>query len=214
MTTKRQERRYRELCEDNVLTVREVRDQDDTVGNISGYAAVFNSLSEDLGRFREKIAYGAFGDSIKKDVRALWSHNPDYVLGRTTNNTLTLREDNVGLAFELSLPNTQLGRDALTSIRRKDITGMSFGFFVLEDSWQRGKGGEPHVRTLLKVDLFEVSPVAFPAYPATQVSSRTADELLKEIESKWAYEELKDGPSIESLKPKVLRLTFEARFNI
>lgn len=187
----------------------------DTVGTISGYAAVFNSLSEDLGRFREKIAYGAFSDSVNNDVRALWSHNPDIVLGRTSANTLKLKEDNVGLAFELSLPNTQMGRDALTSIKRRDITGMSFGFVVQEDSWQRGKAGEPHVRTLLKINLFEISPVAFPAYPATQVSSRAVDEMLKEIETKWAYEEQQaNGHLVEGLKPKVLKLTLGARFGL
>lgn len=188
---------------------------DNSSGTIVGYAAVFNQLSEDLGRFREKIAYGAFSESITKDVRALWSHDQNVVLGRTKNGTLRLREDNVGLSFELDLPNTTAGKDALTSIRRKDVSGMSFGFFVQEDSWARGKGADPHIRTLLKVDLFEVSPVAFPAYPQTDVSTRGMAEVLKEIETKWAYEEKeKDtGHKIEALRPKVARMFFGLKVN-
>lgn len=186
-----------------------------SVGTISGYAAVFNALSEDFGRFRERIAKGAFAESIKKDVRALWSHDSGQILGRTSNNTLTLREDDHGLKFELQLPNTQIGRDALTSIKRKDVTGMSFGFFTQEDSWTRGKPGEPHIRTLLKVDLFEVSPVAFPAYPATQVSLRGQyDKTLEELEQKWAKEEKQPKYRLEDIRPKVNRLFLGAQFNL
>lgn len=185
-----------------------------SVGSISGYAAVFNSLSEDLGRFREKIALGAFADSLNTDVRALWSHSPDKILGRESNKTLTLSEDALGLRFSLDLPDTQLGRDTLTSIQRRDITGMSFGFTVKEDAWTRGKNGDPHIRTLLKVNLFEISPVAFPAYPSTQVSARDADSLLKEIETQWAYQDLNGGKSIDEVKKQIFRLTIGARFGL
>lgn len=154
---------------------------------IRGYAAVFNSDTEIYPGFKERIARNAFSESIKGDIRALWSHNPDFILGRTTNNTLSLREDDYGLYFELKLPDTSLGRDLKVLVENRTITGMSFGFIPLEDTWTKGEGTreKPHIRTLNKIDLFEVSPVAWPAYPQTSVSSR---DLLEEQEKRWKSE--------------------------
>ena len=157
----------------------EVR-EDGEKRTIAGYAAKFNLLSEDLGFFREKIKPGAFASSISGDIRALWSHNTDLVLGRTRNNTLRLQEDSEGLFFELDLPDTQLGRDTFTTIKRGDVSGMSFGFMVRKDSWERGTNGAPDIRTLEDVELFEVSPTAFPAYPQTDVSARSLEEVRAE----------------------------------
>lgn len=156
---------------------------------ITGHAAMFDKLSQNLGGFVEKIARGAFAESIsKRDVVALWSHNIDLVLGRVSNKSLRVYEDDEGLAFELELPDTTLGRDAYKSIERGDVRGMSFGFSVQEQEWARGAEGQPHTRTLKKIDLFEISPTAFPAYDATDVSVRDAEGLLKELESQWAKE--------------------------
>lgn len=156
---------------------------------IAGHAAVFEKFSQNLGGFIEKIARGAFTESLaKRDVRALWSHNPDYILGRTGNRTLKLWEDEYGLAFELKLPDTQLGRDAFTSIARGDVSGMSFGFSVQQHEWKKSDGTGPHQRTLTKVDLFEVSPTAFPAYEATDVSVRDAHELMADLERQIGQE--------------------------
>lgn len=168
------------------FTIEELR-VDDAEGKriISGYAAVFEKLSVNLGGFVERISKGAFGGSIKSnDVRALWSHNIDIPLGRTGNKTLVLSEDDTGLFFKLDLPDTQAGRDAFESIKRKDVTGMSFGFTVPPGGsvWERGKENGPHVRTLMKVDLIEVSPTAFPAYPDTKVSARDVEAALKEFQ--------------------------------
>lgn len=186
---KEAEKRY----SDSALELREEKSEDGSIGTVSGYAAVFNELSEELGvffKFREKIAPGAFANSISGDVRAFWSHNPDFVLGRTKNETLSLNEDGKGLRFSLKLPDTQAGRDALTLIRNRTVTGMSFGFFIEEDAWKRGSKTEAPIRTLLKVNLFEVSPVAFPAYPQTEVQARSVfiPEAI-EMEAKAAYEE-------------------------
>lgn len=195
----------------------EVRDAttSGSVGQIGGYAAVFNQLSEPLGRFREKIANGAFTDSLNSDVRAFWNHNTDALLGRTTSKTLRIEQNDLGLAFSLDLPDTQAGRDTLTSIKRGDVSGMSFGFMVSEDSWQRGKAGEPHVRTLLKVDLYEVSPVVFPAYPQTSVGTRDMEQLLKELETKWAYEDNEQsapkGLSIVDARKQLFKIDFNFR---
>lgn len=173
---------------------------------ITGHAAVFDKFSQNLGGFVERIAPGAFTESIaKRDVRALWSHNTDLVLGRTGNRSLRLWEDSYGLAFELKLPDTQLGRDTFTSIQRGDVTGMSFGFTVQEHEWKKSDGTGPHQRTLRKVDIFEISPTAFPAYEATDVSTRDAEALLAELTESWKQEErlwlLQD--ELEAWRPKL-----------
>lgn len=143
---------------------------------ITGYAAVFDELSQMMWGFREKILRGAFLESIEKnDIRFLWQHNTDQVLGRTKNGTLRAWEDDHGLAFELEPPDTQLGRDALTSIERGDVDQMSFGFRSLPDGdeWKIDED-DTLIRTLKRVDLMEISPVTWPAYPATSVGVRSA----------------------------------------
>lgn len=173
---------------------------------IEGYAAVFDKNSVDLGGFVERIAPGAFRESIAGgDIRALWSHNSDLVLGRTANNTLRLSEDTYGLKFQLDLPDTTLGRDAFTSIQRGDVSGMSFGFTVKKEDqvWQRGEPGQPHQRTLLKVDLFEVSPTAFPAYQQTQVSTRDLEEFLSEDLSAVDDEKRAQLDELEAWRPEI-----------
>ena len=149
---------------------------------IAGYAAVFNEWSENLGGFREKIAPGFFAPVLDSDVRALWQHDPSYVLGRTTNGTLSLAEDDTGLRVEIQPPDTQWAADAVVSLRRGDVTQMSFGFEVAEDRWL--SEGESHERTLLEAAaLYDVSPVTFPAYPQTSVSVR---QHLADLEAQAA----------------------------
>lgn len=140
---------------------------------IEGYAAVFNSPSDDIGGFVETIAPGAFARAVRgdDDVRALWNHDERYVLGRTKNGTLTLSEDSVGLKVRIIPPDTQWARDAIESIRRGDVDQMSFGFKCLEDAWVVNDGVP--VREVREVRLFDVSPVTFPAYPQTTVSVRS-----------------------------------------
>ncbi|SDX45265.1 phage prohead protease, HK97 family [Marininema mesophilum] len=150
----------------------EFRTEGDESPKIRGYAAVFGKLSENLGGFREKIAPGAFDKTLKSaDVRALWNHNPDYVLGRNKSGTLTMQEDERGLAIEIDPPDTSWARDLITSMKRGDINQMSFGFRTVSDNWEvRGK---ENVRTLEEVDLFDVSPVTYPAYPQTTIKARS-----------------------------------------
>lgn len=143
---------------------------------ISGYAAVFNSPSEDLGGFIEKIVPGAFAGGLNDDIRALWNHESRYVLGRTTNGTLSLAEDEHGLRFEVIPPDTSYAHDLIELIRRGDVNQMSFGFQVVDDEWHT-EGGINY-RTLKKVRLFEVSPVTFPAYQETSAKARAKCEQL------------------------------------
>jgi len=103
--------------------------------SVSGYAARYNVLSHMLKPgFKERIASGAFDRVLatKPDVVALFNHNPDQVLGRTTSGTLRLNADKVGLAFELDLPNTTIGRDVYESVKRNDLNGCSFAFALGE----------------------------------------------------------------------------------
>jgi len=141
---------------------------------IVGYAAVFNQLSEDLGGFREKIAPGAFTKTLGADVRALFNHDPNIILGRTKAKTLRLAEDQKGLQIEIDPPDTETARSILAALKRGDISQMSFGFETIDDLWENIDG--KIVRTLLNVRLWDVSPVVFPAYPQTQAGLRSLDE--------------------------------------
>jgi len=157
----------------------ELRAEDDDGKKLKGYAAVFEQWSEDLGWFREQIARGAFAESIKADdIRALWNHDPNWVLGRNRAGTLTLAEDERGLRIENQPPETQWARDLVISIERGDVNQMSFAFAALEEKWNFE--ADPWERTLLKVRLFDVSPVTFPAYPQTDVqAARSAEAILR-----------------------------------
>lgn len=139
---------------------------------ISGYAAVFNSLSVVMWGWREQIAPGAFANSMGDDIRALWNHDTGDVLGRTKAGTLTLAEDNTGLRCEILPPASAAAY--VESIQRGDVDQMSFGFQALDETWDLDAEGML-IRTLTKVKLYEVSPVTFAAYPATSVGVRSAD---------------------------------------
>lgn len=149
---------------------------------ISGYSARFNELSVVLyGMFRERIAPGAFAETIAADdIRSLWNHNADYVLGRNVNGTLRLREDEIGLFMEVDPPDTQAGRDALISVQRGDVSQQSFMFDVQPDGddWYEDADGQI-IRTLTRVRLYEVSPVTFPAYPQTSAEARGENKLVE-----------------------------------
>jgi HK97 family phage prohead protease len=149
---------------------------------IEGYAAVFNTLSEELFGFREKIAPGAFKTALDRpdDVRALHNHDPNIVLGRSTANTLTLSEDDTGLRFRCELPDTSQARDLAVSIGRGDINQCSFGFITKGEEWEFNTDG-PDIRTITDVELFDVSTVAYPAYTDTSVALRSRDKVKEEL---------------------------------
>lgn len=172
-------------CERRMLDLAELRlESDGEARTIRGYAAVFDSLSSPLMGFREVIRKGAFKKTIKDgDIRALWNHDPNYVLGRKSARTLRLDEDEKGLHSRIFPPDTQWARDLMHSIERGDVSQMSFGFRVVKDNWlPAGQDGLP-VRELLSVQLFDVSPVTFPAYPQTEVHVRALmDAVLWKME--------------------------------
>lgn len=147
----------------------------------TGYAAVFNSKSEDLGGFREVIAPGAFarsiGSSHGRAIKAFLNHNQDIVLGNTKKGTLRLAEDTRGLVAHITLPDSEWGRPVAEAVRRGDISSMSFGFNVPAkgDTWN-----DAHTeRTIHEVHLWEVSPVTgWPAYTSTSASVRTLVDAI------------------------------------
>lgn len=180
---KRSEDKMKKKIEYRTIQITDLRTirADGEKPKITGYAAVFDSLSEDLGGFREKIQKGAFKSAIKEgETRMLWNHNSDIVLGRQSAGTLTLKEDKHGLKIENIPPDTQAGRDAMTSIDRGDVSQMSFGFRIEKDEWEEKKNGDT-IRTLLKIrSLPDVSPVTYPAYTNTEVALRSLEDWKEE----------------------------------
>jgi HK97 family phage prohead protease len=166
---------------------------DDKSLTIRGYAALFGSISKDLGSYRERIAPGAFARSIREgaDVKALINHDASHLLGRTKNGTLTLEEDSRGLKFVCILnPDSQAARDYHASIKRGDMDECSFAFTVPEggDVWdeaQDASGQRYKRRTLRDVNLLDVSAVTYPAYNSTSVGARSAQPDYQDNAAAW-----------------------------
>ncbi len=151
---------------------------------IEGLAVPYNKLSVRMWGFREKIASGAFTDSLadsKRDVFALWNHNSDFPLASRNAKSLTLIDSAEGLRFRFETNDTIWGESAYRSIKDGIVTRMSFGFRTVTDEWNTEEKEE--IRTVLKAELYEISPVLFPAYTATSVEARsvlTPEEIWKE----------------------------------
>lgn len=142
---------------------------------IEGYFAVFNSPYEIFQGGVETVAPGAFGDTLDGDVRALINHDSTLVLGRTTAGTLTLRQDEVGLWGRIVInPNDSDAVNCYERVKRGDVSQCSFGFDILEEATENLPDGGVHF-TIVRVKLYEVSVVTFPAYDATFVEARKAD---------------------------------------
>ncbi len=169
----------------------EVREGEDGKRTISGYAVKWEMKSVTMGywkRFKEQFKKGAFSESLSaEDQRALWSHDSSQVLGRTKNGTLRLFEDDIGLRFELDLPSTTLGNDAFESIKRGDVDGVSFGFSMVKEEWDEADR-DNIIRSVTKAKLFEISPVAFPAYPDSQVSARGHDPYKQYVDEQQKHD--------------------------
>lgn len=169
-----------------------IETREDEPAKIVGHAAVFNTISENLGWFREIIRPGAFDGVLENDVRALFNHDSNKVLGRTKSGTLTLEVDEKGLRYVINPPDTTIAKDLMKSIERGDINQSSFGFIVEKDEWEEQENGED-LRIIHKVKrLFDVSPVTFPAYPDTDVAKRSHDHFVdvnkKEQKDEFDYE--------------------------
>lgn len=147
---------------------------------IEGYASVFNE-EYDSGWFIETIKPGAFTRALKEkqDVRCLFNHDANNLLGRTKANTVNLTQDTQGLKFSCDLPDTNIGKDVMASITRGDLDGCSFSFQVTKQTWREEKEdpNDPRsrmvqYRDIEDVDLYDVGPVTYPAYEGTSVGAR------------------------------------------
>lgn len=172
----------------------EIRELKDGSKVITGYAIVFNSESQDLGGFRETIDPKAMQGADMSDVVAMFNHDTNLVLGRTPD-TLNLTVDTKGVRYEIVPPDTQTGKDIMKSIERKDVRGSSFGFMIAEngDVWAEPeeKGGI-WKRTINKfARIFDVSPVVYPAYEATNTSIAMRElGLLRDEKEKKETEQI------------------------
>lgn len=138
---------------------------------IVGHGIVYNSLSENLGGFREMVSPGAADAVLASgpDVRGLLNHNPDLVLGRTIAGTMTLTSDATGVRYVIDPPDTSYARDLRVSLERGDITQSSFAFRIARggEEWEEDDESGLLIRTITKFSgLYDMSPVTYPAYPA------------------------------------------------
>lgn len=178
------------------LELRESGEGDSTKRTITG-AIKYNTESAEMrdwwgDTFVEEIASGAFDESIKsRGVVGLWSHDTSQVLGNTKSGTLRIQSNDKELRFELDLPDTTVGNDAHETIKRGDVDGVSFGMRVTKEKWstEDRESGKVYKRSILNAELYEISPVAFPAYPANEVSVRSFENF--KAEQKRASDELK-----------------------
>ena len=152
------------------LAKSELRIDGDTKAKIIGYAAMFDTWADIGGWFRESIRPGAFSKTIQEaDIRALWNHDQNYVLGRNKAKTLRLWEDSKGLAVEIDPVQTTWAADLLASMKRGDVNQMSFGFEMIRQEVNYARDE----RTLLEVKLYDVSVVTMPAYATTTAQVRS-----------------------------------------
>lgn len=179
-----------------------IEERDGHTAIITGHAAVFFRKSDAGTEFElfdglvERIMPGAFDEALRgeDDVAALFNHEASQLLGRRSAGTLTLTVDKRGLKYEIEAPDTQVGRDVVTSVRRGDIAGSSFAFVPTDTRIVQGGKGKPDVREINGVQLFDVGPVTYPAYPSTDTGVRGlkpkyADAARAEWESaraEWA----------------------------
>jgi HK97 family phage prohead protease len=147
----------------------------DASPKLSGYAAKFNSPAQIGDGFREVILPGAFDMTLidGADVRALFNHNADHVLGRTKSGSLRLKTDSVGLWFEVDLPDTEIARQVHTLVSRGDVSQCSFGFIPTSENWVPSTNGGLPLREIQACDLLDISVVTYPAYANTSVQARS-----------------------------------------
>ena len=196
---KEQLKEVRYIPLDDVFIKRNENDKESMV--LRGYVVKFNERSVLLcDEFYERVSPGAFAKSLEANViKALWNHNSDIILGSTKSRTLSLEEDDIGLKFELQLPNTNNAKDIYESITRGDVYGVSFGFYVKKENWEYLKEEDVYERNLLEIELLEISPTAFPAYPTSEVGKRS----MERESIKTRIERKNDKLLREKLKAKI-----------
>ena len=190
----------------------EIRNDENGKNRVVGYGSVFNKLSEDLGGFREMIMPGAFDDVLDNDVRLLFNHDQNFVLGRTASGTLNLSVDENGLRYSAELPDTTFAKDLTKLMERGDINQSSFSFVIENDSWEQTENGYP-LRKINKVKrLYDTAIVTYPAYPDAGVGLRSLEQhkmengLKKDVDDRKNEEMDLHRRSLASYKLKMAKL--------
>lgn len=159
---------------------------------IFGYASVFWNPDDpgteyQLGRdLKERISRDAFARAMseRQDVRGLFNHDPSQVLGRVANGTVKLMTDDRGLRYEITPPDTQVGRDVVSLLERGDVTGSSFAFVPTKTAYE--KGSQYNVRWIQDLELLDVGPVVYPAYASASSAVRSvSDPDISTEYAKW-----------------------------
>ncbi len=176
-----------------------IRSSEDESGQFffTGYAALFDDPTDIGGWFYESIHKDAFNSALarKDDVRAIFNHDPNLILGRTKSGSLSLEVDETGLKSTIRIPDTTLGKDLKYHIEQGDISQMSFGFIILKEE-RKGLLNEKPWYEIQDVELFDVSPVTYPAYANTNIEvkrqkaieSRVREIMDKEGRAKAGFE--------------------------
>ena len=168
-----------------------IEERDGGGKRIVGHAAVFYDGSRGTeyelwpGTF-ERVMPGSFDKALGDDVRGLFNHDSNAILGRTKSGTMRINVDAKGLRYEIDVPDTTVGRDVSESIRRGDVTGSSFGFQITDEQWLKVDG--KRVREIRGVRLFDAGPVLFPAYEGTSTGVRAEGSIEEARASLAKYE--------------------------
>jgi len=174
-----------------------------------GLAVPYGETTKIGGMFRETFQRSVFSRALseRQDIRALWNHNRDIVLGRSVVDTLRLKESKRGLEIEIDLPNSPNGENAREAIERGDVSGMSITFKPVKQEWSESDNKDGELRTIVDADLFEVSPVTFPQYTSTSIELRSTVEEYEE--HRKSQERQGDAQEREKLRLKLELLTLE-----
>jgi len=177
-----------------------VQTREDGSRAITGYGAVFYNANDPGTQFElwpgcfERIDPRAFDSALqsKADVRACFNHDANQILGRTSAGTMRLSVDFTGLRYEVDVPDTQLGRDLVTSIERGDVTGSSFMFSIRSVERVVGKDGNPDLRIIKDLELYETGPVTFPAYESATAGVRDESGIAETRAEHEAWKRQRD----------------------
>lgn len=197
----------------------EVETREDGGSVLTGHASVFYREGDAGTEYKmwpgmiERVMPGAFDEALNDDVRGLFNHDPSLILGRRSAGTLRISVDETGLRYEIDLPDTQTGRDLPVSVSRGDITGSSYAFRVRGAEGHKiykDKELNSYIREIRSVELFDVSPVTYPAYKGADVSARDEDsnmDLRAIIEKLESEEAETQGMAVNSIRRQRLNLS-------
>lgn len=197
----------RELRQFSAFNIEVRANEDSEKRTIGGYAVKYNSPTLIIDRwgdkFLEEVSSGAFDESLKENKqKALWNHDTSKPLGSCKSGTLRFNSNTDGLNYDIDIPNNSWGNDAFESVQRGDVDGSSFGFVCLENKWSKvmHEGEEIYKRSIMKADIYEVSPCTFPAYESSEISCRSFEKIKTEIQKP------KDDLEVERLRNKILNM--------